>query len=275
MSVSTLAKSGFASLETHKLFYKIQGVGPKLVVITGTNSDTRHKPSIFQTPGIERFECLNFDHRGMGQSTTPEEAPSMASYADDIAKLLDALSWDDACVVGISFGGMVAQHFALRHPGRVQKLVLCCTSSGGEGGSSYPLHEVQDGTAEEFASLNMRLMNLNHNEKWQTENPEQAKQIYNFYWQGANASFNNPRKLAAMKLQFTARKSHDVYEQLKSLDVPTLVACGEDDGIALPENSKALANVIPNSRLNIFKGGHMFLREDPTAWPTLFEFFED
>jgi pimeloyl-ACP methyl ester carboxylesterase len=66
----------------------------------------------------------------------------MASYAADGAALLDHAGWTTARVFGISFGGMVAQELAVTWPDRVERLALLCTSPGGEGGSSYPLHEL-------------------------------------------------------------------------------------------------------------------------------------
>lgn len=275
MSSSSSGENGFSKINNHQLYYKIQGDGAHLMIITGTNSDTRHKPSIYDAPGASEFELLNFDHRGMGQSTRPNEDPTMESYADDIAILLDNLGWDHTAVMGVSFGGMVAQHFALRHPNRVSKLVLCCTSSGGDGGSSYPLQTLQNLSAEEYATTIMKLMNVEHTDEWQSHHPKLAKRTFDYYWQGADATFNDPEKHAAMKKQFATRATHNVYENLKTMKIPTLVACGKYDGIALPENSKAIADVIPEAQLKIFKGGHMFLKEDPTAWPTVFGFLKN
>lgn len=208
----------------------------------------------------------------MGQSETPDEPPTMIDYAEDVARLMDFLEWEDAFVMGVSFGGMVAQQFALRYPSRVKKLVLCCTSSGGEGGSSYPLQELQHFTADELAAAFVKLMNIQHNDQWQTNNPEEARKVYDYYWQSANATLNNPRKRAAMGRQFSARAGHDVYDQLKSLTMPTLIACGAHDGIAPPERSKALCDAIPNAQLKTFDGGHSFLKEDGSAWPAIIEF---
>ncbi len=244
------------------------------MLISGTNSDTRHKPSVYDAPGTEAFELLNFDNRGMGQSSSPGIAPTMQAYAEDAAKLLDYIGWEKTCVIGVSFGGMIAQHLALHYPQKISRLVLCCTSSGGNGGSSYPLHELQDLTAQEYAAAMVKLMNITHDDTWQAAHPEQAKSVYNLYWQGADATFNNPVKHAAMKTQFAARAAHDTYDALKKLPIPTLVAGGEYDGVAPPANQQALADIIPNTRLQIFKGGHMFMKEDPKAWPSILDFLK-
>ncbi len=66
----------------------------------------------------------------------------MADYAADALALLDAVGWDTCRVVGVSFGGMVAQELAVTAPERVERLALCCTSPGGVGGASYPLQEL-------------------------------------------------------------------------------------------------------------------------------------
>ena len=56
----------------------------------------------------------------------------MQQYADDAADILDELNIEKITVMGVSFGGMVAQELIKRHPNKVSKLVLACTSSGGE-----------------------------------------------------------------------------------------------------------------------------------------------
>ena len=85
---------------------------------------------------------MAYDQRGLGRTEVPEAAYTMADYAEDANALLDAVGWETCHVMGVSFGGMVAQELAVRHPQRVNRMVLACTSSGGAGGSSYPLHEL-------------------------------------------------------------------------------------------------------------------------------------
>lgn len=70
------------------------------------------------------------DNRGTGRSDRPRGPYRLPAMADDVAAVMDAASVDDAVVVGISMGGMIAQHVAMRHPHRVAGLVLMATAPG-------------------------------------------------------------------------------------------------------------------------------------------------
>ena len=121
---------------------------PRLLLISGTASDMRIRPQVKQAEALAPyFEVLQYDHRGMGQSTMDLEGShySMAQYAADAVAVLDAAGWKEpVLVLGISFGGMVAQEMAIRYPSRVARLVLACTSSGGAGGSSIKLTQLAE-----------------------------------------------------------------------------------------------------------------------------------
>jgi 3-oxoadipate enol-lactonase len=132
LSVATIAMP-FISVRDIQIYYEISGKGPRLLYISGTGADLRNKPDIFDSPLADHFEILAFDQRGLGQTGRPDIRYSMEDYANDAAGLLQALDWGRCHVMGISFGGMVAQEFALRHPECIDRLVLCCTSSGGAG----------------------------------------------------------------------------------------------------------------------------------------------
>ncbi len=84
----------------------------------------------FQTPVLSRrYRVLLYDCRGQGQSDHPASPYSMGQHAADLAALLDALDIDRAHVAGISYGGEVAQAFALDYPDRVRSLILADTVS--------------------------------------------------------------------------------------------------------------------------------------------------
>ena len=72
---------------------------------------------------------------------------------------------------GISFGGMVAQELAVTWPDRIHRLVLCCTSPGGEGGSSYPIDELADGPLDERIGAWTRHLDVRFDDAWLAEHP--------------------------------------------------------------------------------------------------------
>ena len=133
----------FATVNGLQLYFERAGAGAPLLFISGTGGDLRVKPNQFDGPFPKAFDMISYDQRGLGRSDKPDERYSMADYADDAAALMESQGWASAHVIGVSFGGMVAQELALRHPGRIRRLVLACTSPGGAGGASFAFHEIE------------------------------------------------------------------------------------------------------------------------------------
>ena len=73
-------------------------------------------------------------------------------------------------------------------------------------------------------------------------------------------------------MQLAARSGHDVWDRLGNITCPTLVAYGEFDGVAPPDNSRAIAGRITGSELRGYLGGHSFVWQDRTAWPDIIEY---
>ena len=119
-----------ASVNGFKLHYEIEGAGEPLVLIPGFASG--REIWFRQIPAFMRnFRVISFDPRGVAASDRPEGPQSIGLLADDLAHLLIALHVPSAHIVAVSFGGFVAQEFALKYPLMTRKLVLCCTSFGG------------------------------------------------------------------------------------------------------------------------------------------------
>jgi 3-oxoadipate enol-lactonase len=247
-----------------------RGDGAPLLFISGTGGDLRRKPSVMDGPLPKVFDTVAYDQRGLGQSDKPDGPYSMADYADDAAAVLDELDWARAHVVGVSFGGMVAQNLAVRHPGRIERLVLCCTSPGGEGGSSYPLHTLGDLQPEARARHMIPVSDRRRDAAWAAAHPDQYEMLVRMAAEDPWAG--EPRRQLGAALQLQARAGHDVWDRLPEIDVPTLICAGRHDDLAPPAAQEAMASRIRGSQLRWYEGGHMFLLEDRSAFPDIIAF---
>lgn len=244
------------------IYYEIGGAGPRVLFISGTGGDLRGRPNVFDGPLAASFEVLAYDQRGLGQSGKPATTYSMADYADDAAGLLDALGWASVPVMGVSFGGMVAQELALRHPQRVSRLVLACTSSGGEGGASFPLHELESLDEQTRAERHLALADTRRDQTWRIEHPEKWQALRDM----SLAARRGDRDAAGAARQLGARAGHDTFSRLGEISVPVLLVGGRYDGIAPVANMEALSERITGSELRFFTGGHLFLVQDKSAY---------
>jgi len=251
-----------------ELYYELHGAGERMLFISGTGQDLRRQPRLTDNPSFDSFELLLYDQRGLGQSGVPAGPYTMADYGNDAAALLDAVGWDDALVLGVSFGGMVAQELAIRHPARVRRLVLACTSSGGRGGSSYPLHELVDQDPSQGLVQRLQLLDTRWDAAWQEANPDMVRMISEGFQLGGAEG----RAADGPLLQLEARRHHDTADRLGQIRCPTLVAGGRYDGIAPLANAEFLARSIPGARLELFDGGHIFFLQDAGAFPTMLRF---
>ena len=246
--------------------------GPRLLYINGTGGDLRRRPNVFDSPLAAHFDILSYDQRGLGQSSRPDIPYTMADYADDAAGLLDVIGWESCGVMGVSFGGMVAQELALRHPDRVERLVLACTSSGGAGGSSYPLHTLPPLSPADKARWQIPTADTRQDAAWQAANPAEFQALIDLAVEGGKVGADEPNRAIGARRQLEARAGHDTYDRLAALHIPVFVCGGRYDGIATPANLEALHRQISGSQLEFFEGGHGFLMQDVRAYTAIARF---
>lgn len=254
------------------IYYEVRGNGPRLLVISGTGGDLRRRLGIFDSPLAEQFEILAYDQRGLGRSSRPDVTYTMTDYAADAEALLTALDWDRCAVLGISFGGMVAQELALRFPARVERLVLACTSSGGAGGQSYPLHELGGLCEDARARKMVALSDTRRDAAWRAANTTTFERLVDDTLAGLAVGAGEPGRETGARRQLEARIGHDTYARLPQLASPTLVCGGRYDGIAPAVNLEALCRQIRDARLELFDGGHLFYLQDADAYRRIGEF---
>jgi 3-oxoadipate enol-lactonase len=196
---------------------------------------------------------LLIDNRGTGDSDPIRGRISMADMAADAVAVLDAAGADRAHVVGVSMGGMVAQHVALDHRDRVRSLVLGCTSAGGRGGP--PPWRLLLSTALRPVvgpSGTWRLVAPVLYSQATRSRPERLRE-------DLDRRVADATPTATLYAQMGAIVGHDARARLAELEgIPTLVLHGAEDGLVPPAAGRFLAARIPGARLHLVPGaGHV------------------
>ena len=217
-----------------------------LVLIQGLGLSGSFWFSIPERLAGEGWRVLVIDNRGVGKTPIPARPYRMADLADDVATMLDDAKVFRAAVVGISMGGMIAQHVAIRHPDRVAGLGLLATTPGLPHGrlprpgtirtlmrSGTMLKRDNPKGLEEYA----RMLLPEH------ELPRAAELMG--HWVPVLKS--EPIKPQAFLLQLGAVMTHSTGAQLSTIKAPTHVVHGAEDVLVPPHNSRILARKIPGA----------------------------
>ncbi len=247
------------------IYYEVHGKGESLVLIMGLGGNTTRWFRIMPLLSQEH-KVIAFDNRGAGRSDKPDIPYSMEMMADDIAGLLDAIGIDSAHIFGISLGGMIAQHFALRHPRKVTSLILGCTRCGGS-------HSIVDDSGSRNVLDPQRLWTMTPEERARDMLPALWSQEFIDHNPGIveehiALSIENPIDPTGYIRQLQAANIHDTYDRLPEIQTPTLIIAGDADRLIPVGNSVILSSRIPGSELVILpKMGHGFYTEarDETA----------
>jgi 3-oxoadipate enol-lactonase len=254
-----------------ELYWEQRGSGPRLLFCNGSGTTVQIVRPLLDVVAAS-FDLLAWDYRGLGRSLTLTGPYTMADLAADAIGLLEIAGWDSCRVLGVSFGGMVAQEFAVTNPERVERLALACTSAGGGGGSSYPLPTLQALPPDERAAAQLKLADSRWDERWLQAHPADRALAEGLTAAGRNQ--RDPAAAAADTAQLQARAGHDVWDRLDAITCPALVGYGTYDGIAPVRNSAAVASRIRGAELNGYEGGHLFLFQDPAALPEFQAFLQ-
>jgi pimeloyl-ACP methyl ester carboxylesterase len=218
----------------------------------------------------DSMRVITFDHRGIGKSESLSYAYTTEAMADDAVSILDDLRLDRVHLYGFSLGGMIAQQVALRHPGRVQSLVLGGTHSGGR--------RVAVPDAEVAAFFGRRATMPSEQAAW-------ASVPYNYgprcrathadrIAQDIERRLRNPFNEYAYRAQLLAGSMHNCYRRLARISAPTLVVHGARDRIIPVANAHMTAGLVPGAELRILEeAGHLYPTEEPTVDKAIGRFF--
>lgn len=237
---------------------------PRLLFIGGTGGDLRVKPSVMDGPLAKSFNLLAYDQRGLGQTVSPGGPYTMEQYGDDAAAVMRHVGWDKAHVYGVSFGGMVAQNFVLRHASMVDKLVLACTSAGGDS-ASFAFHDIHHLEGRERFDFMLGISDTRNDADWQKANAERVDQMWEFTAAQRKDIPVSEKSVSGAFEQIEARKHHDTASRLSEITAQTFICGGKFDGIAPPSNLEFLKESIAGSTLSFYEGGHLFMIQDSQA----------
>jgi pimeloyl-ACP methyl ester carboxylesterase len=246
---------------TVKLYWESVGQGPPVLLVAGRGMTVDGWWATI--PVLARsFRVITFDNRDTGQSSRLSWPYSVAQMAEDAVAVLDAAGEQRAHVYGISLGSLVAQELALRHPDRIQALVLGASSAGG-----FAAYMPRQSVKTFFARAGAMTLQEADWAATAITYGERTRRLHSerIFADIAHRASSPVQPLASLH-QAAAVVAHDAYERLNELAVPTLVVHGEQDVVIPPANALVLAEKIPGSELQLWPdAGHMYIIDEPRA----------
>ena len=254
----SIVEAGSLPVGDINISYKIMGQGEPIVLIMGYGSTMDMWDHHFLENLSSKYRVIVFDNRGMGNTTAPPGNFSIAQFANDTVGIMSALGIEKADVLGWSMGSFVAQELAIRHPERVNKIILYAGDCGGKEAvvpSPKVLSDLANnsGTPEERG---MRLLDLLFPKDWLSRQPAFYK------WFPIPKETSSPENIERQAQAIATWPGS--FDRLGSIESPALVVTGTEDVIAPPENAFILAQRIKGSWLVQFNGaGHGLMYQYP------------
>lgn len=224
------------------IHYEISGSGPCVTLAHSLATDLTLWDEL--VAALEpHFTVLRYDARGHGRSSAPEGSYDFPTLVGDLVGLLDALKIARTHFVGLSMGGMLGQHFALAHPGRLDKLVIASSTSRvpPEGRALWDERIAVARSQGMQAHVESTLARW-FTAPWRAAHPEAMARI------GALVAATLVAGFAGWG---AAICTLDLTERLGAIKAPTLVVCGADDPGTPPAANRVIAEAIPGARLEI------------------------
>ena len=243
------------------LYYQIDGDGPAtLVLINGVGDPLEgweNQLGEFLAAGLR---VVSFDNRGVGRSGQPPGPYTSAQMAADLHAVVTAAGLDAFHLCGVSMGGVIAQEYALAHPGTLRSLVLANTFAAAD-----PFTRAAFLTWSDVAQAAGMPMMMRAQAPWifspgfYAGHPDRVAELI------AEAG-QSTQPAAAFAAQMAALVDHDARDRLAALRTPALVIAAADDIIIRPALSRELFEALPAATWSVVPGGHAAFWEEPGPW---------
>jgi proline iminopeptidase len=224
------------------------------------------------SPLSDTAQIVYIDHRGSGRSSPADPATyTLDQNIDDVDALRDYFGLDRISVLGVSYGGMVAQGYAIRYPDRLANLALIVTAS-----SFRFLDDAKRILAERGSADQQRVCER----LWEGsfESLDQLHEYYRVMGPFYSTTFDEQkfeatlgrslRNFEQLNIGFGGfLRTFDFTDELCRIACPTLVIGGAHDWICAPNHSRGIAERIPRAHLKIFRNSsHAVAVDEPEAF---------
>jgi 3-oxoadipate enol-lactonase len=243
------------------IHYRISGDGDETVVlINGVGDDLEGWAMQIDPLVAAGLRVITFDNRGVGRSSLPPGPYSSREMAADTKALADTLALSQFHLVGVSLGGLIAQEYALSHPGDLRSVVLANTYAKPDA-YTRAAFDVWGQIAE---AGGMPLM-MRQQAPWvfspafYAAHPERLTAILGEMERSAQPAWSFAAQIAALL-------THDCTDRLGSLNTPALVIAADDDIIIRLSLSHRMFEELPRASWAIVPGGHAAFVENPDPW---------
>lgn len=269
------------SVNGANLWYESEGRGDPVVLVSGGPGDSHAIFHPFFSRLADRNRVIYYDAFGVGQS---DRAPSPSAYhfardVEDLEGLRKALGLGAITVLGHSYGGMVAQAYALKYPASVKRLILIGTFYSGamwqtnNDNCNQEIRNQYPDVWEEIQALRARGV--------RSSAPEHQELYYGvplglFYFHDASKANRLPKDPSNTEVYYTIAgpdadfeiggdiAALDFRRDLPKLRIPVLVLSGRYDRVSMPRYAAEFKNLIPGVKFVIFeKSGHFPYIEEP------------
>ncbi len=254
----------FAKINGLKLSYRIFGTGFPVIFIHGYGA----KKEIWKTQIVDiskEFQIITFDLRGTGESDRPNIPYTMKMLAGDVKGLMDYIGVEKVHLVGRSFGGMIAQHFALRYSEKVEKLILIATNFGRvdtdwveipKKGRLEEIETIKHDPLKAFKQKSRWVFHVKFRKEMEA-NP--GKRFFDIFSMEdlIRESTINPSRPQDVINQAEAMKTHYTLERLHEIKNKTLLIAASHDRQTPVSVMSEMHRRIPNSELKVInEAGH-------------------
>ena len=244
------ARNQHISVNGGEFDYLTFGSGDEVLIMLPGVGDGFKTAKGMAVPYSMAYKCFAKDYEVFvfSRRNNLNEGFSTYNMAEDINALMNVIGIDEAIVLGVAQGGMIAQQLAINHPDKVKKLVLAVTAAR------------PNKLLEESVKT---WLSMARNEDYKAIVRDTAERSYSGEYLNKAKNINSmlsiikPKDFTRFKLLCKSCLRHNVYNELNKIICPTLVVAADQDGIVGCEASRELAERIPGCTLHIYEGfGH-------------------